>query len=81
VTAVPFALVSAEDRTRIFAYGLDIDLPFGHEVVTFRRDGTGHSTFGVHESVETALLRFNTVTPLELVWEPGCSCRDTVGDM
>lgn len=79
MTAVPFALVSAEDHTRIFAYGLDIDLPSGHEVVTFRRDGTGHSIFGIHTSVETALLRFSAVAPLELVWEPECRCRNEDG--
>jgi uncharacterized protein (UPF0548 family) len=81
VTATPFALVSAEDRARIFAYGLDIDLASGHEVVTFRRDGSGHSMFGVHGSVETALLRFSTVTPLELIWGPGCRCRNICLDL
>ncbi|WP_460392753.1 hypothetical protein [Actinophytocola sediminis] len=62
--------MSAENRDQIFAYGLDIDLPSGREVVTFRRDHTGHSMFGVHQSVESARRRFSVVTPLELVWEP-----------
>jgi uncharacterized protein (UPF0548 family) len=69
VTAVPFALVSAEDHTKVFAYGLDIDLPSGREVITFRRDHAGHSMFGIHESVESACRRFSGIAPLELVWD------------
>lgn len=74
MTATAFALVSAENRQKIFAYGLDIDLPSGREVVTFRRDGSGHSTFGIHSSAEAARARFSLVTPVELVWEAGCRC-------
>jgi uncharacterized protein (UPF0548 family) len=70
VTATPFALVSAEDENLVFAYGLDIDMPSGREVVTFRRDSNGQSMFGVHQSVEAARRRFSAITPLELVWEP-----------
>lgn len=70
--AVPFALVSIEDRNRIFAFGLDIDLP--SEVITFRREADGRTTFGVHESAESARRRFSHVTPLELRWDPGCRC-------
>lgn len=74
MTATPFALVSAGDRDKIFAYGLDIDLPSGRDVVTFRREVDGRKTFAVHESVEAARRRFGVVTPLELVWEPSCRC-------
>jgi hypothetical protein len=74
MTATPFSLVSAEDHTKIFAYGLDIDLPSGRDVIIFRRDHTGRSIFGVHQSVESARRRFSTVTPLQLVWEPSCRC-------
>jgi len=70
VTATPFALVSAEDSSKIFAYGLDISLDSGRDVITFRRDQGGQTMFGVHSSAESALLRFSHVTPLELVWEP-----------
>jgi uncharacterized protein (UPF0548 family) len=70
VTATLFALVSAEDHTQIFAYGLDIDLPSGREVITYRRDQAGHSMFGVHQSMEAARRRFSMITPLDLVWEP-----------
>jgi hypothetical protein len=75
MSAIPFALVSADDHDKIFAYGLDIDLDSGREVVTFRRDPNGRSLFGVHQSPEWARDRFSIVTPLELVWECGChSC-------
>lgn len=74
MTATPFALVSVEDRGKIFAYGLDIDLPSGRDVITFRRDSDGRSMFAVHQSVETARRRFSVVTPVELVWEPSCRC-------
>lgn len=74
MTATPFALVSTEDRNKVLVYGLDIDLPSGHEVITFRRDPTGHTMFGVHQSVESARRRFSVLTPVELVWETGCSC-------
>jgi hypothetical protein len=74
VTATPFALVSAEDDNKVFAYGLDIEMPSGREVITFRRDSSGHSMFGVHQSVEAARQRFSTITPLELVWEQSCRC-------
>jgi len=71
MTATPFALVCAGDHRKIFAYGMDIDLPSGREVVTFRRDPGGQCLFGVHQSVEGARRRFSVVTPLELVWETG----------
>jgi hypothetical protein len=74
MTATPFALVSAEDHDQIFAYGLDIDLPSGRDIVTFRRDSTGQSVFGIHDSVEAARRRVSIITPLELVWESGCRC-------
>jgi hypothetical protein len=75
MTATPFALISTEDRSKIFAFGLDIDLPSGREVITFRRDPTGRSMFGVHQSAESARQRFSIITPLELVWQPDCRCR------
>lgn len=74
MTATSFALVSVEDRGKVFAYGMEIDLPAGREVVTFRRESGGQCLFGVHESAEGARRRFSVVTPLELVWESGCDC-------
>lgn len=71
MTATPFALVNPDDRNMIYAYGLDIDLPSGRDVITFRRDHAGHSMFSLHSSVEAAHRRFSTITPLELVWDCG----------
>ncbi|GAB3433934.1 hypothetical protein [Actinophytocola sediminis] len=75
MTATPFALISTEDRAKIVAYGLDIDLPSGRDVVTFRREADGRSSVAVHRSVEAARRRFGMVTPVELVWEPDCPSR------
>jgi uncharacterized protein (UPF0548 family) len=69
MTAIPFALVSADNHDKVFAYGLDIELDSGWEVVTFRRNPGGKALFGVHQSVESARRRFSTVTPLEILWE------------
>jgi len=74
VTATPFALVSAEDRSRIVAYGLDIELDSGRDVVTFRRDGDGPGTFGAHRSIDSAMRRYALLTPVELEWDTGCRC-------
>ncbi|OLF11142.1 hypothetical protein BLA60_14235 [Actinophytocola xinjiangensis] len=74
MTATPFALVSTEDPDKVFAYGLDIDLPSGRNVVTFRREPTGQKLFATHESVESARRRFSVITPLDLVWETHCGC-------
>jgi hypothetical protein len=74
MTVTPFALVNPDDQRMIFAYGMDIDLPSGRDVITFRRDSSGKSMFGVHRSVESARARFSVITPLALVWEPSCRC-------
>ncbi|GAB3438871.1 hypothetical protein [Actinophytocola sediminis] len=70
MTAIAFALVSSENQDKIFAYGLEIDLPTGRDVITFRREADGQTMFGMHQSVESARQRYSAVTPLELVWEP-----------
>jgi hypothetical protein len=70
MTATPFALVSAEDNSRILAYGLDIDLPSGRDVITYRRDSDGRNLFTVHQSMESARRRYNRITPVDLSWAP-----------
>jgi len=75
MTAIPFALVSVEDPTRILAYGLDIDLASGRDVITYRRDSDGRNMFAVHQSVELARRRYEALTPVALRWEPACCHR------
>lgn len=72
--ATPFALVAAADHDKVLAYGLDIDLPSGRDVITYRRDPNGHNTFAIHRSVESAQRGYSRITPVDLVWEPGCRC-------
>lgn len=74
MTATPFSLVSAEDHDKVFAFGLDIELPSGREVITFRREADGRTAFGIHESPEAARQRFSRLVPLDLVWEVTCRC-------
>lgn len=74
MSVIPFSLVSAEDPDKVFAYGIDIELLSGREVVVFRRDPGGQAMFGIHQSAESALRRYNLITPLELVWETDCLC-------
>ncbi|OLF12726.1 hypothetical protein BLA60_05460 [Actinophytocola xinjiangensis] len=74
MTVTPFALVNPDDQRMVFAYGMDIELPSGREAVTFRREASGQPMIGVHGSAEAAHRRFSMVTPLDLIWEPGCRC-------
>ena len=66
-----FHLVSAEDHSKVFAFGISITGDTGAEAVVYRRDpGSGHTLFGVHDSAEAARNRYSMITPLELVWQP-----------
>ena len=67
---IPFFLVSAEERSLIFAVGYEFvrdgDV---EEAVTFRRQpGSDQTMFGVHASAESACRRLSAVTPLALEW-------------
>ena len=65
-----FTLVNAEDRTQIFAWGMQITHQDDTEAVIYRHDpSTGHTTTGLHTSAEQALARWGKHRPLELVWE------------
>lgn len=65
-----FALVSTEDESRIFAFGISIIDRSKTEAVTYRRDpSSGQTMFGVHASAEAACQRYSMITPLELVWQ------------
>lgn len=65
-----FTLVSAEDPTRIFAWGMQITEADTRTAIVWRRDPeNGQNTFGVHASAEAARRRFGLITPMEVVWE------------
>lgn len=65
-----FTLVSSEDPSRVFAFGLEV-VDSGGDVqvaMTYRQDPrSGQSCFSTHLSAEAACVRFSMVTPLTLV--------------
>ncbi|MFD1147809.1 hypothetical protein [Saccharothrix hoggarensis] len=65
-----FSLVDATDRTRIFAWGMEIIEEERTDAIVYRRDpDTGRIFIGQHASAESALHRYGRRVPLELVWE------------
>lgn len=63
-----FTLVNAEDTTQVFAVGMEIDNDDQREAVVYRREDNGHSMIGTHTSAASALQRYNTLAPMDLVW-------------
>jgi hypothetical protein len=63
-----FTLVNAEDSSQVFAVGMEIEDEEQREAVIYRREDNGHSMIGKHTSAESALQRFNTLAPMDLVW-------------
>lgn len=65
-----FSLVDATDRTRIFAWGMEILDDERSDAIVYRRDPeTGRTFIGQHASAESALNRYGRRIPLALVWE------------
>jgi hypothetical protein len=70
VEANLFSLVDATDRTRIFAWGMEILEDERTDAIVYRRDpDTGKTFIGHHTSAESALDRYGRRIPLALVWE------------
>jgi hypothetical protein len=70
VEANLFSLVDASDRTRIFAWGMEIMEEETTSAIVYRRDpDTGRTFIGQHASAESALDRYGRRVPLALVWE------------
>lgn len=63
-----FTLVNAEDSSQVFAVGMEIDNDDQREAVVYRREDTGKSMIGTHTSAESALQRYNTLAPMDLIW-------------
>ncbi|MFL6119902.1 hypothetical protein [Actinophytocola sp.] len=65
-----FTLVSADDETMVFAWGLQITTPTEQEAVTYCRNPvTNQTVFGLHANAESALRRYGATFQLRLVWE------------
>lgn len=65
----PFSLVSTEDPTQVFAFGLEI-IRDGGEIetaITYRRESNGQNMFGVHSSAAAARDRFGVIAPMTLL--------------
>ncbi|MCT2587073.1 hypothetical protein [Actinophytocola gossypii] len=65
-----FTLVSADDPTLVFAWGMQVSEPDRRTAVVWRREPDGQDILGLHASADAARERFSLVTPLDLVWEP-----------
>lgn len=63
-----FTLVNAEDSSEVFAVGMEIADEDQLEAVVYRREGNGHSMIGTHTSAASALERYNTLAPMDLIW-------------
>jgi len=63
-----FTLVNAEDSSEVFAVGMEIANEDQLEAVVYRREDNGHSMIGKHTSAESALERYNTLAPMDLIW-------------
>lgn len=65
-----FSLVDPTDRSRIFAWGMEILEEERTEAVVYRRDPDTDRTFiGRHTSAESALKRYGKLLPLALAWD------------
>ncbi len=63
-----FTLVNAEDSSEVFAVGMEIADEDQLEAVVYRREDNGHSMIGTHTSAASALERYNTLAPMDLIW-------------
>jgi hypothetical protein len=77
MTAQLFRLVYAHDESGdppgsgIFAWGMQITDDHGERdqvAVVYRQDETGHRSFGVHASAESACRLHSHHAPVDLVW-------------
>jgi hypothetical protein len=65
-----FTLVSANDETQVFAWGMQITTATEQEAVTYcRHPTTTQTVFGLHANAESALWRYSKTLQLRLVWE------------
>jgi hypothetical protein len=65
-----FTLVTIDDDSQIFAWGIEIVSEDDMEAVIYRKDPTTSRTlFGLHDSAQAACERWSGIVPLEICWE------------
>ena len=65
-----FTLVTIDDDSKIFAWGIEIVSEDDNEAVIYRKDPvTCRTLFGVHDSAQAACERWSGIVPLEICWE------------
>jgi hypothetical protein len=65
-----FTLVTIDDDSNIFAWGIEIRSANDLEAVIYRKDpATGKTMFGLHDSAQAACDRWTSIVPLEIHWE------------
>jgi hypothetical protein len=73
-----FTLVTIDDDSKIFAWGIEIDTDVDGvrdtEAIIYRKDpATGQTLFGLHDSAESASDRWSSIVPVEVNWEDSYS--------
>jgi hypothetical protein len=65
-----FTLVTVEDDSKIFAWGIEIATEDDLEAVIYRKDpATARTLFGLHDSAQAACERWSSVVKLRIRWE------------
>jgi hypothetical protein len=65
-----FSLVTIDDDTKIFAWGIEITTSDDLEAVIYRKDPTtSRALFGVHDSAQAACDRWSGIVPLRISWD------------
>ena len=65
-----FTLVTIDDDSKIFAWGIEIVSEDDNEAVIYRKDpATSRTLFGLHDSAQAACERWSGIVPLEICWE------------
>jgi len=65
-----FTLVTIDDDSQVFAWGIEIQTDDDLEAVIYRKDpANGRTLFGLHDSAQAACDRWSSIVPLEIFWE------------
>ena len=69
-----FTLVTIDDDSKVFAWGIEIDTEVAGvrdtEAVIYRKDpANGRTLFGLHDSAQAASDRWSSIVPVEVHWE------------